>query len=332
MLVFDVFVVQSKGAGISGASVTCGEVAAMPQYLNLQPRFDRSDPTHATDDPREVDRQRPLREAIDVPARKIISIADDYRAAPREEKSHLAACLARAIVHSARNHALEGADSPTDQFYRSWIILQVAIAYLKAQPEIDEIEESVEIREWFQRNATALMEFQARGVEVAGRNNHYFWNGIAVLAVGLVIEDEALVDYAREVRDAGLSDISSDGLLALEMQRGHLALHYHIFAAEALAGLMLLHPDPVLPWQSSAIRRLTNAIIESIADLSGGPIASSAEVEQSPPKRLVPLHVLVPFLDVGSPEWEIIQDIIKDVPPHSRYLGGNLQFVLCRPQ
>ena len=69
------------------------------------------------------------------------------------------------------------------------------------------------------------------------KNNHLYWAGIELAAIGVAGDNRADFDWAVAAYDAGVGQIQPNGMLPLELARGSKALHYHLYA---LAPLVLL--------------------------------------------------------------------------------------------
>src|SRR5271165_5043136 len=66
------------------------------------------------------------------------------------------------------------------------------------------------------------------------QNNHYYWAGVELGAVGIEANDRSDFDWAIKAAGEGIARIRPDGTLPQEMRRGKRALHYHLYAAAPL--------------------------------------------------------------------------------------------------
>jgi poly(beta-D-mannuronate) lyase len=68
-------------------------------------------------------------------------------------------------------------------------------------------------------------------------NNHRYWAGLEVAAIGIAADDQGLWKWGIESGEIGIKQIKKDGTLPREMDRAARALHYHLFAAAPLVML-----------------------------------------------------------------------------------------------
>ena len=101
------------------------------------------------------------------------------------------------------------------------------------------------------------------------QNNHLYWAGVELAAIGVAANNRKDFDWAMATYDNGVDQIQPDGALPLEMARGGRALHYHLYA---LAPLVLLaefgeanHLD-LYAHANGAIHRLVNFSVAGLQD------------------------------------------------------------------
>jgi len=119
------------------------------------------------------------------------------------------------------------------------------------------------------------------------QNNHLYWAGVELAAIGVAADDRNDFDWAMATYDNGVDQIQPDGALPLEMARGGRALHYHLYA---LAPLVLLaefgeanHLD-LYAHANGAIHRLVNFSVAGLKDPA--PFAKATGVQQEVPKTI----------------------------------------------
>jgi poly(beta-D-mannuronate) lyase len=119
------------------------------------------------------------------------------------------------------------------------------------------------------------------------QNNHLYWAGVELAAIGVAANDRKDFDWAMATYDNGVDQIQSDGSLPLEMARGVRALHYHLYA---LAPLVLLaefgeanHLNPYA-YANGAIHRLVNFSVAGVRDPA--PFVKATGVQQEVPKTM----------------------------------------------
>jgi poly(beta-D-mannuronate) lyase len=100
-------------------------------------------------------------------------------------------------------------------------------------------------------------------------NNHLYWAGFAISAAAIASDDYRLFEWGMDAYRHGARDIRDDGTLPMEMDRGQMALHYHLYA---LAPLVLLaefgeaNGLDLYAERDYAIRRLVARSISGLQD------------------------------------------------------------------
>lgn len=143
----------------------------------------------------------------------------------------------------AGQRALLGKLSSEQAYYvRKWTLGGMALSYARLKPAASASQRQA-IEAWLKTLADATMAHSDAHKGV--RNNHYYWEGLAVTAVGGVTGDARYLDWGRKVFDHAMSQVAADGSLPAEMERAAKALHYHVFAAVPLvmmASILDVHP------------------------------------------------------------------------------------------
>jgi poly(beta-D-mannuronate) lyase len=150
-----------------------------------------------------------------------------------------AQCVLHLLSDAARDQAMTGHMASNQSYYvQNWMTGALAITYLKVRPGLSGAAgQDQEILDWLARLAHSTKDyFDARRVKKTkdSQNNHLYWAGLAVMAVGVATNDRSLFDWAVGTYQDGVSRVTADGDLPLEMGRGARALHYHLFAAAPL--------------------------------------------------------------------------------------------------
>ncbi len=146
-----------------------------------------------------------------------------------------AACGLRWIKAWADGGAYLGTiDGKQAQAQRRWDLAGIALSYLKLKRWATPEDRAV-INPWLIKVADATRaDFDDAGVK---RNNHWYWMGLGLGAVGLAAESGAHWQLAKGVMADAARDVATDGTLPLELARGSRALHYHAFALMPLVTL-----------------------------------------------------------------------------------------------
>ena len=144
-------------------------------------------------------------------------------------------CTLRWLVAWAEGDALLGKIKKEQAHYeRKWVLAGLALSYAKVRPAASRDQQAA-IDTWLQAIADGVMKHS--DAFKGERNNHYYWEGLAVAATGAVTGNKRDVDWGRKVFAYAETQIAADGALPREMKRGARALHYHLFAAAPLAML-----------------------------------------------------------------------------------------------
>jgi poly(beta-D-mannuronate) lyase len=170
--------------------------------------------------------------------------------------------------------ALSWLVSSSEQAYyvRKWTLGGLALNYARVQAQATPAQRTV-IESWFRALADGTMAHS--DARKGGRNNHYYWEGLAVTAVGGVTSDPRYLDWGRKVFAHAMSQVAADGSLPAEMERAGKALHYHVFAVTPLVMMA-----SILDLHDARLDRVVNFTVAASADPSG--IARVTGVEQEP--------------------------------------------------
>jgi poly(beta-D-mannuronate) lyase len=129
----------------------------------------------------------------------------------------------------------------TDVYMQKWVLGGTALAYLKVRGSgVGTAEQDALIQKWFELLAARVREYFDSGrknPETDAWSNHMYWAGLAVAAVGIANNDQASFLWGLSTYEMGIHAIQPDGTLDMEMGRGRMALHYQLYALEALVML-----------------------------------------------------------------------------------------------
>jgi poly(beta-D-mannuronate) lyase len=241
------------------------------------------DKNHSVIDPvrkaRNVAATKPVDEFLDAVARH----ASAFQSTPAKKEE--ARCGLQWLSAWARQNAMMGTMTTNQSYYtRKWALGGLALSYAKLRPAANEAERQA-IDAWLKTIADATLVHADAGK--GARNNHYYWEGLAVAATGAVTGDARLLAWGRKVFDHAMSQVAPDGSLPLEMERAAKALHYHSFAAQPLVMLA-----SILNVQSAKLDQLVRFTLQGAADPSA--IEKATGVAQERIK--------------GTPGWKIVYD------------------------
>ncbi|MCC2954365.1 alginate lyase family protein [Massilia sp. IC2-477] len=177
----------------------------------------------------------------------------------------------------AKQGALLGKMSTNQSWYtRKWTLGGLALSYARVQAAASP-EQRKAIEAWLRALAepTIAHADAHKGV----RNNHYYWEGLAITAVGAVTGEARYLAWGRKVFDHAMGQVQPDGSLPHEMARAAKALHYHLYAA---APLVLM--ASILDIQHPHLDRLVRFGAENVANPAA--IERMAGAAQERPSRM----------------------------------------------
>ncbi len=185
----------------------------------------------------------------------------------RSRPTDTAACALAWIKAWADGGAYLGKmDGKQAQAQRKWDLAGTALAYLKLKRRASTDDRAV-IEPWLIKVADAARaHFDDPGIK---RNNHWYWLGLALGAVGIATDSDAHWQMAKAIMNDASHDITSDGTLPLEMARQARALHYHAFALMPLITLAELgasRGDDFYALGDGALHRLAAKTAAGLAD------------------------------------------------------------------
>lgn len=183
-------------------------------------------------------------------------------------------CAIRTLTDWAQANALgdmrsEDAFLSRDRLVSEIVLLLVAADRDGALARTDR----AAIAGWLGAIATSTMEFyDFRAGPASKVNNHRYWAGLAVGAIGYLLDEDALVDWGRESYRLGVCQVDARGYLPLELARGKEALNYHVYALRpllAFAALADANGEPLADLCAGGLARLSVATRAALADPQG---------------------------------------------------------------
>jgi len=256
---------------ITDTAYACPAVAHIAPDLVTEGFYRLDDPTHSIIDPVRQEAYRKSSDGVKAVGMAIVKAADDFRTTG----SHKAAqCAMAQILTLAQEHSLAGKMSSSQAYYvQGWVVGAIAVAYLKVRETgLATPQQTETIAKWMESVGGQTKSFYD-AYKIAGHgggeNNHLYWAGVELAAIGVVANNQNDFDWAMAAYDVGANKIQPDGTLPLEMARGSKALHYHLYA---LAPLVLIaefgeanHID-LYAHANGALHRLVNVSIAGLRD------------------------------------------------------------------
>ena len=248
--------------------------------------------------------------------------ADAAMSASGDAAAEAGRCAVRWLAEWARAGALLGdMTSKQAEYERKWDMTGAALAWLKVRRYASP-DERRDIDTWLARLADASTRF----AELPGhkRNNHWYWLGLGLGAVGIATVDPARWARAHAIFRDALAHIAADGTLPLELARGKRALHYHAFAVMPLVTLAELAAMRGEDWWSErdgALHRLVARTLAGLADPAA--FDTLAGVAQERPVN--PQAGWIALYAARFPE-RVPAGLPASKPSH-RWLGGDVRLM-----
>jgi poly(beta-D-mannuronate) lyase len=244
-------------AGAAGASAC---PAPPPAVIDIEANRYYTDKHNSVIDPvlraRNIAAVKPIDTFLDAVARD----ASSYQAAPDKAVVD-ARCGLAWMAGWAKEKALLGKMSSNQAYYqRKWTLGGLALSYARLKPAAGEAQKQA-IEPWLKALAEATMLHA--DAYTGARNNHYYWEGLAVLAAGAVTGEARHVAWGRRVFDEAMTHVAADGSLPREMERAGKALHYHLFAVTPLVMMA-----SILDVHSPRLDQLVSFTLAGVADPS----------------------------------------------------------------
>jgi poly(beta-D-mannuronate) lyase len=280
---------DGKDVALTEAAYSCPVIAHIAPDLVTDGFYRLDDPTHSIIDPVRQEAYRRSSDGVKNVGMAIVKAADDYRTSGSRSAAQ---CAMAQILTLSREHSLAGKMSSNQAYYvQGWVVGAIAIAYLKIRETGMATPEQIEaIVKWMQSVGEQTKQYYDAHKKIGhgdSQNNHLYWAGVELAAIGVAANDRKDFDWAMAAYDNGVDQIQPDGALPSEMARGSRALHYHLYA---LAPLVLLaefgeanHLD-LYAHANGAIHRLVNFSIAGLQDPA--PFTKATGVQQEVPQTI----------------------------------------------
>jgi poly(beta-D-mannuronate) lyase len=240
------------------------------------------------------------------------------RTKPAEQKQAADCALAWIATWAKADAWLGTMAQQQAEYQRKWDLAGTALAYLKVR-KFASPEQRAVIEPWLIRFADATVKFFDNPERK--RNNHWYWQGVGLAAVGLAADSKPHWERAKGIMADATKDIAADGTLPMELERGARALHYHAFSCMpvvAMAALGRAGGEDWLPLNNNAVDRLVQATAKGLADPTI--FDKLAKVPQERPVN--------PFAGWAQLYTALKPGVVLTVPPDlrdgHRWLGGDV--------
>ena len=208
-------------------------------------------------------------------------------------------------------------ESKQAEAQRRWDLAGSALAYLKLKHWATR-EDRAAIESWLIKVADASrMYFDDPGVK---RNNHWYWMGLGLGAVGIAAESDKHWQMAKSIIEDAAKDITTQGMLPLEMAREGRALYYHAFAAMPVVALAELGASRGEDWYALNDGALHRLVAKTIAGLNDPAIFDKlAGIAQQRPVKPA-----AGWIDLYRARYPDRVKAAPEQPSNHRWLGGEI--------
>jgi poly(beta-D-mannuronate) lyase len=143
-------------------------------------------------------------------------------------------CAVSELTSWANGRALTDQRTRSVQLNMGRNLSGLALSYAKVRDVASEAQRK-SIDAWLHGLASRILPlFQAVGNTNTAKGNLRYWNGLAAMSVGEIVNDQALIHFGDDSLHIGLCQADNDGALPIEMHRAGRALHYQLYATAPL--------------------------------------------------------------------------------------------------
>lgn len=334
------FAAHAQGVGYLVPAPARDNVQAKPKYdcdtpdapvvtLDTQSKYKQDDAQKAALDEEAEETYTEAVEPLRIYGRNLVKITNAYvKSGPKNTAA--AACALTWLDAWASAKAMTDLRSKQAHFNLGQALGGFALAYLQIRhaPGLPE-EQKKRVEGWLRTLGQQVVASMSDNKNVSGRNNHRYWAGLAATAAGVATGDKRLTEWGIDSARIGLSQVTPEGTLPLEIKRGKRARDYHIYAAEPLVATAELARSQgvnLYAEHGGALDRLVKRVIGSLDDPSFFEKATGAKQEPYPNDGTVPPSRIA-WLEIyqsrhPSPEVEAV--LASKRPVSSSAIGGNM--------
>ncbi len=319
----------------NGRSV-CEEKLPQPvETLDLTSVYNQSDRSRSTIDPQNKKRYEEAIAGTRAFLTFVTRSASNYTQTDGNRLDE-AACALAALDLWARADALS--DLKTRQSFLSTtrIIAGSAVAYMQVRPAARLLNfDTGRIEKWLTRLADATIPvYTESGERRSNLQNHRYWGGFAVAAVGVAVGRQDLLQFGYDSYKIGVCQVTEEGALPLELDRKKKARDYHLHALAPLvmlASLTEANGYEAYALCDNGLQRLARFSLGSIIDPSQIERLSSAEQVKLPKgKNGLTRGDRIAWLEVylqKYPEDRATYGALFEGPLYASTLGGRIGVV-----
>jgi poly(beta-D-mannuronate) lyase len=199
-----------------------------------------------------------------------LTVMADRYVASKPADAKFAACALDWLADWAAAEAMLGRVSDQGGYVRKWGLAPISASYLKIRDEsaLDAAKKQA-VEAWIKRYANTVYRDYDPEQKESRRNNHVYWAAWSVGLASVVLDDKKLFDWSMDKARLGLRQVTTEGILPLELARKSRAYHYHVFAAAPLvmvAELGLRNGVDLYQDRDGALKRLVGLVLANFDD------------------------------------------------------------------
>lgn len=256
----------------NGRTTCDADLPAPVTSLDLSSIYADGDATHSTIDPEHKRRYDAALKATRGFAGFVARWSNTYTQSDGK-RLDAAACALKAMNAWAGGKALSDLKTRQSHLSATRIIAGTAMAYIQVRAAAPLLHlDTKPIDDWLTGLAEATMPVYTDGKNrTSDRQNHRYWGGYAVAAVGVAVNRPDLLKFGMDSYRLGICQVTADGALPLELARSKKARDYHLVATAPLVMLASLgkangaHP---LEECDGGLKRLVHFTLTSLNDPS----------------------------------------------------------------
>lgn len=240
--------------------------------LNLSSIYDDEDDSRSTIDPQNKAKYDKAIARTRAFASFVTKNASNYTETDGN-RLDAAVCTLQALDKWARENALSDLQSRQSYLSITRIVAGAALAYVQVRPAAKLAKfDTRPIETWLGSLGERIIPvYTQSGERDSNKQNHRYWGGLALTAVGIAVGRKDFLDFGYESYRLGVCQVTSDGALPLELARKKKARDYHLHATGPLvmmASLLQANGYQTFSLCDGSLRRLVEFSLNSIDDPS----------------------------------------------------------------
>lgn len=232
----------------------CGKIEAPPAALGTLSKYKQNDSSKSTID----EGAMASRDKVVRPIRNAIRSLTNLAYAPSDNAAVVTAraeCVLENVDRWAKAGSLSEMKSVDAYLSRDRWVAEIALAVKVAQTRVElNPERKLLYSQWLGGLAKDTMQaYQFRLGPKSRTNNHRYWAGLSVAAIGHLVNDQEFKAWGKMSFEIGACQVDDFGLLPTELARGDRALDYHVYALRPLAAIKKLASESGDPFESKCL-------------------------------------------------------------------------------